>query len=355
MTERMKRLQAEAIYVMLHYHEKTGKQKVKDLLKKAAGRYVSPKDYISWPTGLIANALMENYERWENKDEVLSALEAYFDFWIKNAEPIYCIDDALCGTALLALYKLTGAEKYRAGADKIAAYLYKIADEDADEKGSLPYRPSQKNNHIYVDGIGMMCPFLCEYGVTFGDDKAILLCIKQIKNMLEYGMDEDSFLPYHGYMYESKVKYGIIGWGRAVGWLLMGIAGSLHFLPKEHLDYISLKEVFQRIADSAYYYQKANGAFAWQLEAQEGPQDSSATAMITSAILKGIQTGIIDGSENAYGKKVRASAEFLAGCEKDGKIFVCSGECKGFSEYPQIYGAYPWSLGPGLNVLLQKE
>ena len=37
---------------------------------------------------------------------------------------------------------------------------------------------------------------------------------------------------------------------------------------------------------------------------------------------------------------------------REGKIYDCSGECEGFSQYPQRYGAYPWSLGPGLRFLL---
>lgn len=354
MREQIDRLQTEAMFIMLHYHERTGKQKVKDILKRVAGRYVPPKDFISWPTGLIANAFMENYEMWENKEKVLVTIKIYFDRWIECGMPIYYMDDVLCGMALLALYEITGEEKYRTGADKMVNYLYKMEENDADAKGSLPYRPLQKNFHIYVDSIGMVCPFLCKYGLVFKEERAVNLAVMQIKNMLEYGMDTNMFLPYHGYMYESKIKYGIIGWGRAVGWLLMGMADILCFLPKEHPDYRCIKDAFEKVISSTYRYQKENGAFAWQLEATEGPEDSSATAMITSAALKVIDAGIIDSGKDMYGKNVKKAAKFLGSCEKNGRIFACSGECKGFSEYPQFFGAYPWSLGPGLEVLLHE-
>ncbi len=42
----LRRMEEEAIYEMLHYHEKSGKQKIKDAVKRAAGRYVAPKDLI---------------------------------------------------------------------------------------------------------------------------------------------------------------------------------------------------------------------------------------------------------------------------------------------------------------------
>ena len=57
--EVLQRMEEEAIYEMLHYHEKSGRQKIKDTVKKAAGRYVPPKDLIFWPTAMIANYLTE--------------------------------------------------------------------------------------------------------------------------------------------------------------------------------------------------------------------------------------------------------------------------------------------------------
>ena len=48
---------------------------------------------------------------------------------------------------------------------------------------------------------------------------------------------ETSGLPYHGYDLKTKVKYGIIGWGRAVGWLLLAMADSYEYLEKEGYRY----------------------------------------------------------------------------------------------------------------------
>ena len=122
----LRRMEKEAIQELLHYHEKSSKQKAKDLIKKAAGRYVPPEDLIFWPTGLLANALAENLDRWENKENVMDALRTYFDRWIAKGMPIYYVDDVLCGVALIILYEKTGEEKYRTGADKMAEYLFRL-------------------------------------------------------------------------------------------------------------------------------------------------------------------------------------------------------------------------------------
>lgn len=361
----LRRMENEAIHELLHCHEKSGKQKAKDLIKRIAGRYVPPEDLIFWPAGLLANALAENLDRRENgskeKEKVLDALRTYFDRWIAKDMPIYYVDDVLCGVALIILYENTGEEKYRAGADKMAEYLFRLEEKEADGQGSIPYRPAQKNKHVYADGIGMMCPFLARYGAAFGKPHAAKLALCQINNMLACGMDDKTGLPYHGFQYESLVKYGIIGWGRAVGWMLMGMAGTLCFLPEGH-EREELGKSFRRLVQAAELYQKENGAFSWQLEASEGPEDSSAAAMIAYGVQKGMPYALEADKEKQNGgageeaecgrKIVRRAAEYLAGCEKEGRIYRCSGECMGFSQYPQVYGAYPWSLGPAMDVLL---
>lgn len=367
--EIVKRMEREAVEELLHYHEKDWKQKIKNIVKKAAGRYVPPTDVIFWPTGLLANALAENLNACEDRDMLLQALRVYFDRWITKGMPLHYVDDVLCGTALLILYEETGEEKYGTGAERMADYLLKLASEEADGAGSIPYRAAQKNKHIYVDGIGMMCPFLCRYGVRFGNAETVDIALTQIENMLEYGMDEKTGLPYHGFQYENGVKYGIIGWGRAVGWLLTGMAGAIKALSDEKALQLEnsdnrrdrirkLTEAFWKITEKVIPFQKGNGAFSWQLEAVEGPDDSSAAGMIAAAAGEGLAYTLPeDGNaevRTACEKMCAVAAEYLAECEQGGKVYMCSGECGGFSQYPQIYGAYPWSLGSGIKAMKQQ-
>ena len=167
-------------------------------------------------------------------------------------------------------------------------------------------------------------------------------------------MDEKKTLPYHGFEYKSQTKYGIIGWGRAVGWLLLGVADTLKSLPIGHHKYNELTEVFAKLMKTVSTYQKDSGAFAWQLEAIDGPEDSSATAMIAEAVITGMESEVLHREEDIrIGRKLIDQAiKYISKCEKNGKIYHCSGECLGFSQYPQVYDAYPWSLGSGITVLI---
>lgn len=349
----LRRMEKEAVRELLQGKEKSIKRQCKDILKKAAGRYVPPEDAIFWDTGLLANGLTEM----AGGDENIEAVRQYFDRWMKKGMPIHYVDDTLCGVALLRVCRAVSEEKYRNGADRMAEYLLALARTEADGTGSIPYRPAQKNGHVYADGIGMMCPFLAMYGVERENGEAVRLAVTQIENMLAYGMDEITGLPYHGFRYETRVKYGIIGWGRAAGWLLMGMKGVLSQLDGGNAErfsltaeYGKLEKAFVSLLEAIIPYQREDGGFSWQLEAMEGPADSSATAMIAQAI-NFADKGRMAGDGMGWGKMLQSAIGFLCGCEKDGKIYQCLGECQGFSQYPQVYGAYPWSLGTALEVV----
>ena len=106
----MRTMEKEAIHELFHYHDKNMKNRCKDFLKKAAGRYVPPKDDIFWDIGLLANGLMELWIRREwsvrnrigdvqagsgrqregnQEDKILPALRKYFDRWIRKKMPVY--------------------------------------------------------------------------------------------------------------------------------------------------------------------------------------------------------------------------------------------------------------------------
>ena len=204
---------------LLHYPRRSAGAEVKRMIRQLLGQKVAPKDSFNWPNGLLAKALIDYYYAHQNSEEareIQDALKKYCDRFIHRKCKMYYLDDALSGLALIELHQITKDEKYKQAADTVAQYLFQ---HETDECGSLLYRPAQKNGYIFADMIGLVCPFLCKYGVTYDSNAAINLAVTQITNFIAYGMDEKTGLPYHGYELESGMKYGVIGWGRAVGWL----------------------------------------------------------------------------------------------------------------------------------------
>lgn len=342
----------EAELELLTWPNLTAGDRMKRVLKAMTGRKQAPVDPVNWPNGLLAKALADYYQDHKNSDEareIIDVLKKYYDRFLARGCKIHYLDDAVSGMALIDLHQMTGDEKYKEAADKIAQFLFRHETDDA---GNLPYRPAQQNGYIFADAIGMACPFLCKYGATYGDLNATNLAVTQLGNFIEMGMDEKSGLPYHGFVYESGVKYGIIGWGRAVGWLMIGMAESLHYMDPARPSYEPIKQAYRRLVDKVEAYQLEGGLYGWQLGAKDGPVDTSATAMILYAIAESLEDKVLIGIHRS---RMMRGREALWNSVKDGRIYGCLAECLGFGLYPQVYGAYPWSLGPALSLFTLTE
>ncbi len=342
----------EAERELLNYPQRSLGYRLKRRMKIIMGNKQEPLDKINWPNGLLAKSLVDYYMQNKNSEEaaiITKCLKKYYDRWIKGGCKIYYLDDIYSGMALIDLHQITGEDKYKKAAETMAQYIF---HHEMDAEGSLPYRPEQENKYIFADGIGMVCPFLCKYGSIYGDMNAINLAIVQIQNFIERGMDAKTGLPYHGYQLESGMKYGIIGWGRAVGWLMIGMAESLAYLDESMPGYDMIKQSYRRIVDKVEAYQLENGLYSWQLVAKEGPVDTSATAMILYAIARTLETKVLIGIHKS---RMQRGREALKGMIKEGKLYDALAECQGFSMYPQIYGAYPWSLGPALSLFAMED
>lgn len=334
------------------------RKKFKNFVKqKVFHRKVEKEDMIFWPAGLLAAGL------WSCRAELAGdgpevrgieeTLSSYYERWIKKEMPVLAIDDLLSGETLLSVYTeiKNGFGRFEKGLSekqaeeavhKLASYAQEHPKDGAD---SFYYRPANGEPYIFVDGIGLACPFLYQYGDIFDRQEYRELALRQIVNFLSYGMDGATGLPYHGYDMTDGCKYGIIGWGRAVGWLLRGMMGCMTSdYGRERLSAPCVS-----LMDVVLGYQRQDGYFSWQLQALEGPADTSATGMVCAALKKGISMGVFAGER--YENALLIGRRALERAVRDGLVYQCSGECEGFSRYPQHYAAYPWSLGPALEVL----
>ena len=317
-----------------------GREKIKRFVRGSLLRQqIAPADGYNWPHALLAEGLLAAAYL---PEEEASCLKRYYEGWLAKGQPLFYLDNAAHGMPLLDLYQRTRDGRYLMAAEKLVDYLRSYP---VDGEGNLAYRQREKNR-IFADGLGMICPFLIRYGVLTGEEKLLELGVIQLKNFLRDGMDAGSGLPYHGFDSVSKVKYGCIGWGRAVGWLMGALSTSLRCLPKEHPHRAQLAEALRQLTDAAFSCQRKDGGFSWQLPAMEGPADTSAAAMIGCAMLDA--HFLIDDNVKMQDNLQRLT-EFLLEHTREGKTQDASGECEGFSQYPQRYGSYPWSNGPALR------
>lgn len=327
---------------LLTYPIENSKSKCKRLLKNILGRGETAPDRFFWPHAMMAEALWEYYKA-SGDESIVKLLEIYYDSHQVTAKDIKYPDTVMNGYTLIDLYEKTGKPKYKKMLDSMAEYI-KSAPRAKD--GSILYRENQKEM-VYADTIGMIVPFMCRYGAFVGDNALHRTAVQQVLNFIEHGLDSRSGLPYHAYNVADGVKHGIIGWGRAVGWLLIGIAKGVSYLDGELKG--RMMEIFERMLSIVMKYQREEGFFSWQLQAMDGPVDISATGMILTSITIILEQKLI---AEKYEKVLDKGCKAII--DNNGAWDKCLAECEALSCYPQIYGEYPWGTAALTSFLLMK-
>lgn len=322
----------EAQKELMAFRERDRAKVLKDTVKKLCGRAVPERDPIFWPAGLLMLGLVEAGKT--------QAVKEYLQLWLQEGGQVRYVDDALAGYVILRLYEADGDPMWKEAAEHIWAFLRSAP---TDEAGAIIYNPSRGNAWIYADGCGQTSLFLSRYAKVFGAAEAADLARVQIGSFLNSGLDVRSGLPYHGYDAKSGLRYGIIGWGRAVGWFLMGLAGYLS--DREDPEAAAAA---REMTDSVFSYLRRDRLFSWQLEALDGPLDTSASGMIYWSADRLCEAGVLkDFDRNLLADGADALRRQING----GKVFGASAECTDFAQYRQEYGSYPWGQGAVLAFL----
>ncbi len=240
--------------------------------------------------------------------------------------------------ALLAYALLRGgdARMLRPAMDEMFAFLSAQAGE-----GTVPYDPRVPDKR-FVDTLGMVCPFLALYAKTYDCPDALGLCMRQLSEYADKGINRTCGLPFHAVRVPSGAPLGVCGWGRGCGWYALALSELLRC----GIDVTRQARVF---ADALLPTQQANGAFSRQLLAESGGE-SSATAMLGHffAVLFR-QTG-----ETAYRDAAEKACAFLRSVtRRDGQTDFAQGDTKGIGFYSLRMSPMP--AAQGFTLLLWTE
>ena len=374
--EHIRKIIRESISQLDTIMDVTLKQAAKDVVKKAIGRSVRTKDPLFWPAGMLMLGLSEA-AKWADKkgeegiyEDILGCLKRHTDLWLKKYDgELDFVDDALAGVSFVKLYKLTGDESYRAHAENIAAFLDSAK---RDSENAIIYNPGRGNTNIFADGIGQTAMFYGAYAEICEDaelrNKYLEEAFIQLDNFRKYGCDDRSGLNYHGYelldervecvdddVYRSEKK-GLLGWGRAFGWLMLGLSEAVLTYSQTDFSEEDQKLVeegkvitkwFKEMCDTAISYQRQDGGFSWQLQAVEGHIDLSATGMIAYSLNLAQKVGIISDAAPLSA----ASLCMLENAPK-GQVQSALSSCDDFGVHYQTYGSYPWGQGAVLAAVV---
>jgi len=147
-------------------------------------------------------------------------------------------------------------------------------------------------NTVWLDDLFMGMPALAYMGQATGDSHYFDEAVQQVLLFSQKMFDSQKKLFIHGYLSESAIqpKYH---WGRANGWAIMAITELLSVLPKNHPKYQEILSLYRQHVQGLASVQSGKGFWHQLLDRNDSYLETSATAIFTYCLAKGINQGWI--------------------------------------------------------------
>lgn len=300
-----------------------------DLIK---GHYRS-KTIQSWQEAgsLIGAVYTQNCEH-----EINSFIKKKIDF---NTGKWFQIPSHIDGAILAYAISRTNTDPHtiKPAYDEIIDLIKSCIGKD----GTVFYRDYIPNIR-FVDTIGFICPFLTFYAQTFNKPEYIDLAFKQIDDYVDKAFLKDSFLPAHAFDIDKNIPLGVYGWGRGLGWFIIGVVDMYNELDKNHPKKEYLKNIIIQTAKSTLLFQKSDGGFNAMMSVNMSRQDSSITTIAGWLFLNAFQLTnekkYLDAAHNTINALMKVT-------RRNGAIDFCQGDTKGIGIYASTFDIMPFVQG----------
>ena len=227
-------------------------------------------------------------------------------------------------------------------------YSIELIRKNVNDYGMISYTGGRDNPEMYVDTLGLTCPFLALYAQVYHDSQCEKLAVDQLRMYHTYGLLADTALPNHAFNIKSKLPLGVYGWGRGTAWYLIGLVDTYHQLQAPEYQ----AEVLQWISESAQAYveyQRTDGGFGSILQ-REGTYDSSATAAMAWFYA---ECAILLKNSTYRDISRRCLSILLKKTRITGAIDDCQGDTKGIGIFAQTYDIMPFAQGMALRAICE--
>jgi len=196
-------------------------------------------------------------------------------------------DCGAIGAALIKAHTRKPDPRYRAAIDLSADFISHKMMRMPD--GTLA-RPRPQPVSLWADDLYMSVPFLAQMGKLTGDRSYFDDAARQLIQSSARLQDPATGLYRHSW-YENAAYHPKFYWGRGSGWALMANAELLSVLPENHRDRARLLEIFGRAVQGLVEAQSGDGMWHQLLDKTDSYLETSATAMFTFAIARGVNRG----------------------------------------------------------------
>ena len=277
--------------------------------------------------GCMIRGILELYSI-TGKEKYLTFADRYVGYFVQEGGSVrtYCLEDYTLDNIngarnLFLLYEKTGKEKYRKAMDLFRSQL---DTQPRTFEGSFWHKKIYPDQ-VWLDGIYMAMPFYAQYEVVCRRCGMVSRSIKgtgiedvcrQIELVGERMRDPKTGLYYHGYdasrrMYWADKETGCSScfWLRAIGWFILGLADVLEILmdlPEYQAHVTKIGTMFRDLAGALVPYQDPSGLFYQLVDQKDLPGnylESSGSALVAAALLKGARLGFLDDDLKKAGER----------------------------------------------------
>jgi unsaturated rhamnogalacturonyl hydrolase len=284
-------------------------------------------------------------DKWVNQEfgwigKCLSQVLSDEDTWRSRLH----IDMAPIAYAALRMHELGAiTQQYQQRAFEMAERF--MQSEGADD-GTIPYTPG--SNLILVDTVGFLCPLLARVGRIRRDSTYTRLAIRQIDSFILHATDSASGWVSHAFDRQTRSRLGQVGWGRGMGWLVLGITDTLLEL-EDYSERQRLGEIANHMFEKLARVQREDGHWSWNLMMPHDEADSSLTTLIAYALARLINN-IPHQFDHHNTMLQRCRLAIDRATSDNGHVGQASGEAGGVGTYSMQFGNHLWALGPAVAV-----
>lgn len=284
--------------------------------------------------GCMMTSLYTIYKLTGNK-KYLEFIDKFIDYYVFDDGAIrgyemstYNVDNINEGRVLFDLYKETGKFKYK----KAINLLYsQLQSQPRTELGNFWHKKIYPNQ-VWLDGLYMAQVFYTRYETVFNRGRNYGDIVKQFRNVYEHMYDNEKKLYYHGWDVSKQAFWsdGETGlsksfWLRSIGWYTVGLVDAISYFDTSRPNLkAELITIFRKTIEGLEQYIDPEKHMFWQVVDQMGREgnyvETSGSAMIAYAMMKGARLGFVDRRFAAVGEKVfnGICREYLT--ETDGQL-----------------------------------
>lgn len=316
-----------AIGKRLAYHFIGGKHDLYD-------RYIHYAEVCAW-NGALDYALKTNDQ--QLIEQLINRFEPLFNREKALLPPMNHVDYNMFGSLALKLYQITEDERYLEMGLAYADTQWEVPQNAKPEAKAWAEKGYSWQTRMWIDDMYMITVVQTEAYKVTGDTKYIDRAATEMVLYLDE-LQRPNGLFYHA----PDVPYY---WARGDGWMAVGMADLLRYLPEDHKDRPRIMEGYLTMMASLKDHQRKDGMWSQLIDEPDFWPETSGSAMFTYGFIVGLKQGWLPAEEYAPAarKAWLALVSFID--ERNNVTEVCIGTGKRndkqyYHDRPRLAGDY---------------